>query len=62
MTKNRSTKKKIKTLVKLIENTNPDFQVITKGLMHRDNREVNDKTAVNNLPESYFKIKFFVCI
>ena len=38
----KPTKKKIKKVVKLIEDTNPDIQVLLSGLIHQEDREVND--------------------
>ena len=43
VTNDKPTKKKIKKVVKLIEDTNPDIQVIISGLIRREDREVNDE-------------------
>ena len=49
VTNDKPAKKKIKKEVKLIEDTNPDIQVIISGLIHREAREVNDEIAsINN--------------
>ena len=50
-----------KKVVKLIEDTNSDIQVIISGLMHREDREVNDEIAsINNQLESYCNSKIFL--
>ena len=49
ITNDKPTKKKIKKEVKLIEDANPDIQVTISGLIHRQDREVNDEIAsINN--------------
>ena len=58
VTNDKPTKKKIKKVVKLIEDTNPDIQVIISGLIRREDREVNDEIAsINNQLESYCNSK-----
>ena len=50
-----------KKVVKLIEDTNSNIQVIISGLMHREDREVNDEIAsINNQLESYCNSKIFL--
>ena len=57
-TNDRPTIKKIKKVVKLIEDTKPAIQVIISGLIHRKDREVNDEIAsINNQLESYCNSK-----
>ena len=47
-------KKKKKKVIKQIEYTNPEIQVIISGLIHREDREINDETAsISNQLESY---------
>ena len=47
-------KKKKKKEIKQIEYTNPEIQVIISGLIHREDREINDETAsISNQLESY---------
>ena len=59
-TNGKPTKKKIKKVDKLIEDTNPDIQVIISGLIHRENREVKNKIAsINNQFETYCNSKNF---
>ena len=56
-------KKIIKKVVKLIEDTNPVIQVIISGLIHEENREINDEIAsISNQLELYCNSKniFFV--
>ena len=54
----KPTKKKIKKVVKLIEDTNPDIQVLQSGLIHQEDREVNDEIAfINYRLESYYNSK-----
>ena len=54
----KPTKKKIKKVVKLIEDTNPDIQVLQSGLIHQEDREVNDEIAfINYRLESYYDSK-----
>ena len=53
VTNDKPTKKKIRMVVKLIEDTNPDIQVIISGLIHREDCEVNSETGtINNQLES----------
>ena len=48
-TSDRPTIKKIKKVVKLIEDTKPAIQVMISGLIHRKDREVNHEIAsINN--------------
>ena len=50
----KPTKKKKKKVIKQIEYTNPEIQVIISGLIHREDREINDETAsISNQLESY---------
>ena len=53
VTNDKPTKKKIKKVVSLIENTNPDIQVIISGLIHRVDCEVNWIRSINIQLESY---------
>ena len=47
-------KKKKKKVIKQIEYTNTEIQVIISGLIHREDREINDETAsISNQLESY---------
>ena len=47
-------KRKKKKVIKQIEYTNPEIQVIISGLIHREDREINDETAsISNQLESY---------
>ena len=63
VTNDKPTKKKIKKVVKLIEDTNPAIQVIISGLIHREDREVNDEIAsINNQLESYCNSKNFLFV
>ena len=49
VTNDKPTKNKIKKVVKLIEDTNPNIQVIISGLINRQDREVDDEIAsINN--------------
>ena len=58
VTKSKLSKNKIKNIVKLIGNTNPDIQVIISGLIHREDREVNDGIAsINSQLECYCNSK-----
>ena len=51
---NPQKKKKKKKVIKQIEYTNPEIQVIISGLIHREDREINDETAsISNQLESY---------
>ena len=55
---NYQKKNKIKNIAKLIGNTNPDIQVIISGLIHREDREVNDGIAsINSQLECYCNSK-----
>ena len=57
-TNGKPTKRKIKKVVKLIEDMNPHIQLIILRLIHRQNREVNNETSsVNNQLESYCNSK-----
>ena len=50
----KPTKKKKEKVIKQIEYTNPEIQVIISGLIHREDREINDETAsISNQLESY---------
>ena len=52
--KNDKPTKKKKKVIKQIEYTNPEIQVIISGLIHREDREINDETAsISNQLESY---------
>ena len=63
VTNDKPTKKKIKKVVKLIEDTNPAIQVIISGLIHREDREVKDEIAsINNHLESYCNSKNFLFV
>ena len=63
VTNDKPTKKKIKKVVKLIEDTNPAIQVIISGLIHREDPEVNDEIAsINNQLESYCNSKNFLFV
>ena len=63
VTNDKPTKKKIKKVVKLTEDTNPDIQVIISGLIHREDREVNDEIAsIYNQLESYYNSKNFLFV
>ena len=47
-------KKKKKKVIKQIEYTNTEIHVIISGLIHREDREINDETAsISNQLESY---------
>ena len=47
-------KKKKKKVIKQNEYTKPKIQVIISGLIHREDREINDETAsISNQLESY---------
>ena len=48
VTNDKPTKKKIEIVVKLIEDANPDIQVIISGLIHGEDCEVNDEIASTN--------------
>ena len=62
-TNDKPTKKKIKKVVKLIEDANPDIQVIISRLIHQEDRDVNDEIAcINNQLESYCNSKKFLFI
>ena len=59
----KPTKKKIKKAVKLIEHTNLNIQVILSGLIHREDREINDEiSSINNRLESYCNSKNFLFV
>ena len=59
----KPTKKKIKKVVKLIEDTNPDIQVMLSGLIHQEDREVSDETTFINCElESYCNSKNFLFV
>ena len=63
VTNDKPTKKKIKKVVKLIEDTNPAIQVTISGLIHRGDREVNDEiVSINNQLESYCNNKNFLFV
>ena len=58
ITNNKPIKNKTKKVVKLIEDTNPNIEVIISGLIHRQDHEENDEIAsVNNQLESYCSSK-----
>ena len=58
ITNDKPTKNEIKKVVKLIEDTNPNIEVIISGLIHREDREENDEIAsINNQLESYCNSK-----
>ena len=63
VTNDKPTKKKIKKIVKLIEDANPDIQVIISRLIHQEDLDVNDEIAcINNQLESYCNSKKFLFI
>ena len=56
-------KKKAKKVVRLIEDTNPDIQVLLSGLIHREYSEVKDKIEfINNQSEIYSNSKNFLFV
>ena len=63
ITNGKPTKKKIKNVVKLIENMNPPIQVMISGLIQREDRELNDEIAsINNQSEPYCNSKNFLFV
>ena len=59
VTNDKPTKKKIKKVVNLIENTNPDILVIISRLIHRVDCEVHGIRSINIQLESYCNNKNF---
>ena len=58
VTNDKPTKKKIKKVVKVIEDTNSDIHVIISGLIHREDCKVNNEIAsINNQLESFCNSK-----
>ena len=63
VTNGKPTKRKVKNIVKLIEDRNPDIQVIISRLINREDREVYDEIAsVNNELETYCNSKNFLFV
>ena len=58
VTNDKPTKKKIKKVVKVIEDTNSDIHVIISGLIHPEDCKVNNEIAsINNQLESFCNSK-----
>ena len=63
VTNDKPTKKKIKKVVKVIEDTNSDIHVIISGLIHREDCKVNNEIAsINNQLESFCNSKNFLFV
>ena len=63
VTNNKPTKNETKKVINLIEDTNLYIQVIISGLIHQEDREVNNEIAsIINQLESYYNNKNFLFV